>query len=300
MDPFRPLYLVGPTGSGKSDLAVGLAESLGGEIVNADAFQIYAELSILTARPEKALIERAPHHLYGQLSVVESCDAGRYRELALPVMDEIRHRGKLPIIVGGSGLYIKALTHGLQDVPPSSPEVRQELEQLDDNELGARLQEVDPEAAATIDPRNRRYVQRALEIVLTTGQSWAESRSAWQTDAPELRGIVLVPERQALYERIDRRVPQMFANGAVEEVRRIGEWSSTASKAIGVPEVLRLLQGEFDEVECVAAIQQASRNYAKRQLTWFRRERWLKAFEFDPESFDQSDFLALASQIAED
>jgi len=283
MDPCRPFYLVGPTGSGKSTLALELAERCGGEIVNADAYQIYDELRILTARPSPEEEARLSHHLYGALSVTEICDAGRYLNLAKPVIEEISGRGRVPIVVGGSGLYVKALTHGLDDVPSASPEIREELNALDDKTLLAQLKERDPEALTLIDPRNRRYVQRALEIILTTGQPWTETRKAWAHDPEELRGAFINWPRELLYARIDERVPQMFAAGAVAEVQAIFQWSVTSERAIGVLEVQQLLAGELDEATCITAIQQSTRRYAKRQLTWFRREKWLHSVELEPE-----------------
>ncbi len=282
------LYVAGPTGSGKSAFALQLAEALDGEIVNADAFQVYREIPILTAQPEADALAAVPHHLYGILGVAENCDAGRYLGQAKPVLEDIISRGKTAIVVGGSGLYIKALTHGLQDAPPASAELRQELDVLSTEALVSRLNEQDPEAAAAIDPRNRRYVQRALEIVLTTGRSWIESRQAWKEDVPHLQGILFLRDRQDLYARIDARVHSMFARGAVEEVRSVVSWSENAPKAIGVREIQALLRGEMEREPCIAAIQQASRRYAKRQMTWFRRENWLRPVDVSEESMTPS------------
>lgn len=271
----HPIYIAGPTGSGKSDVAIRLAEKVGGEIVNADAFQIYAELRVITARPSREDEERVPHHLYGVLSCAETCDASRYTALAKPIIAEIAGRGKTPIIVGGSGLYIKALTHGLQDAPPGDPEVRAELDALTLQQLQDRLRELDPASADRIDPQNRRYVQRAVEICLVTGQTASEARKAWESDDPSLRGVILTRPREELYERINQRVHLMINEGAIEEVSAVEAWSETAVKAIGVREIQQLLKGEIDRAECIAQIQQASRRYAKRQMTWFNREKWL-------------------------
>ncbi|MEM7011533.1 MAG: tRNA (adenosine(37)-N6)-dimethylallyltransferase MiaA [Verrucomicrobiota bacterium] len=276
-----PIYIAGPTGCGKSAVAVRLAEKIGGEIVNADAFQIYGELRIITARPSREDEERVPHHLYGAFSCMESCDASRYAEHAEPIVAEIAARGQTPIIVGGSGLYIKALTHGLQDAPPADPEIRAELNALSLQQLQDRLRELDPASADRIDPQNRRYVQRATEICLITGRPASEAREAWENDDPTLRGIVLTRPREELYERINQRVDLMIDEGAIEEVAAVETWSETAIKAIGVREIQQLLNGEIDKAECVAQIQQASRRFAKRQLTWFNREKWLTPMSAD-------------------
>ncbi len=270
-----PFYLVGPTGSGKSDVAVALAERIKGEIVNADAFQLYAGLRILTARPSQEDVNRTPHHLYGVISPTEFCHAGRYQALARRAIDQILSRGKTPIVVGGSGLYIKTLTHGLSDAPAVDPLIRKELEAGDELELLGRLEALDPESASTIDPRNRRYLQRALEICLSTGKPASEARNAWKTDPPGLRGAYLNRPRESLYARIDARVHRMIESGAIEEVAAIPDFSTTALKAIGVREIQDHLAGKADLPSTIAQIQQASRRYSKRQMTWFRREKWL-------------------------
>ena len=239
----------------------------------------------------KADEARCPHHLYGSHSVTQSFDAAQYRELALPVISEIAARGKLPIVTGGSGLYIKALTHGLKDAPPADSQLRAELEELSHEEIVKRLQESDPEAAQRIDPKNRRYVQRALEIVEMTGRPSSESRKSWLQDDPRLHGICLSRERSDLTQRIDLRVHQMLADGASEEVQAVERWSETAQKAIGVREILEIAEPDA----CIEAIQQASRRYAKRQTTWFRRERWLNTVAVHPGS-DFADALEQAVQ----
>ncbi len=275
MSGILPFYVVGPTGSGKSDFAEALARVTEGEIVNADAYQIYRGLPILTACPSLPAREEIPHHLYEVLPPDQPCDAGRYLDLALPILSGIAARGKLPIVTGGSGLYIKALTHGLNEAPASDPALRRQLDQLSRGELAQLLGRFDPASAASIEPRNRRYIQRAVEISLLVGKPASSLRQAWTADPPELRGVCLVRPREELHERIRRRTLAMLRLGAIDEVRSVTSWSATSAKAIGVAEIQRLLADEISESECVEAMAMATRRYAKRQMTWFRREKWL-------------------------
>jgi tRNA dimethylallyltransferase len=275
-----PIIVAGPTGVGKSAFAVELAHRLDGEILGADAYQVYSGLSILTAQPD--LPGEVPHHLIGFLPPSEAFDAAAFVSRAQPLISEIQSRGRTPILVGGSGLYLKALTHGLDDVPPADPALRAELSALPADELRGRLDVLDPAAREVIDFQNPRRVMRALEICLLTGRSVAESRRAWASkDAPGFRGLLLHRDREELGARIVANVGAMFARGVVEEVRRlVGDCPAlphpalgpTAALAIGLREILALLRGEMSEPECQAAIVLATRQYAKRQLTWFRNQ----------------------------
>lgn len=268
----EPLYLVGPTASGKSALAMALAERLGGEIVNADAFQLYRGLDICTAKPSAADLARIPHHLYSVLSLGELCDAQFFSDLARPVIADVLSRGKVPIIVGGSGLYVKALTHGLSPLP-SDEALRQRLSELTPHERVEWLVSRDPEAQQTVNLKNDRYVTRALEICLLTGEPQSKLRQAWSQAQPDFRGVRLVWDREALDARINQRVLSMVAAGLVEEVARAAALSATAGKAIGVREVQRHLAGEATLEETISAIQLSTRQYARRQDKWFRREK---------------------------
>jgi tRNA dimethylallyltransferase len=268
----EPLYLVGPTASGKSALAIELALRFDGEIVNADAFQLYRGLDICTAKPAAQDFARVPHHLYGVLSLGELCDAQFFCDLAKPVIAEIISRGKVPIIVGGSGLYLKALTHGLSPLP-SDESLRQKLAELTPHERVEWLISRDPGAEQTVNLKNDRYVTRALEICILTGEPQSRLREAWSKSNPSFRGVRLVWDRVTLDDRINRRVLQMIASGLIEEVRQSSALSATAVKAIGVPEVRRHLAGEATLEETIAAIQLATRQYARRQEKWFRREK---------------------------
>lgn len=266
-------YLVGPTASGKSAVALALAERIGGEIVNADAFQLYRELPIATAQPSAEEQRRVPHHLYGVLPVTEACDAQKYHSLALPVIHDIAARGKWPIIVGGSGLYVKALTHGLAPLPPVDPALRAKIASLTREQRVQRLLELDPEATRNVPLENDRYVSRALEVCLATGRPQSELRSQWQNNEPHFSGVLLQRDRADLLQRIEARTAAMFDAGLVDEVRHLPADSPNAAKAIGVSQVRELLAGRCTLAEASEAITIATRQYAKRQMTWFRRER---------------------------
>lgn len=281
------IYLVGPTGSGKSAVALALGARLGNAaIINADAFQIYRGYEILNAAPSHEDRQRLPHHLFGSLGLAETCDAARYATLARPLIEDLARRDIQPIVVGGSGLYLKALTHGLATTPPASPALRAELDEYSLDELVDRYRETDPEGAATTNLQNRRYVTRNLEISLLAGKPASELKRDFAISQPKIRGFLLTRERSDLYDRINRRTLAMFADGVVDEVRGLnpGELSLTAAKAIGLAEIQSLLAGEIDEIEAIARIQQATRRYAKRQGTWFRREFVFQSVCLDPDS----------------
>lgn len=283
MSEISPFYVVGPTGSGKSTVAQALAERWGGEIVNADAFQLYGGMPIITAAPTLEDRAQVPHWLYGVLAPTEESHVARYAEMAMETLREVRAKGRRPIVVGGSGLYVKALTHGLAEVPPGDPELRSELETLSQEVRVAWLEKVDPEGARSMNLRNPRYVMRALEMTLLSGYPASVLKAGWRREPKtEVEGICLQWERAELYARINARVEEMIALGAVTEVAALpAELSSTASRAIGVRELQRHLAGEWTLAEAVAAIQQASRRYAKRQETWFRREKVFRRLSFE-------------------
>jgi tRNA dimethylallyltransferase len=274
-------FIVGPTATGKSELAADVARDLDAEIVSADAFQIYRGLDLLTAKPGAATLARTPHHLIGTMSIHEEMNAEKFRAATLLAIAGIHSRGKLAIIVGGSGLYVKALTHGLAALPETDRELRAKLNALSMDELRSQLLALDPETARKIDMKNRRRLVRALEICLTTGKRASEQRVQWDVvaggvdpgqprSAPAATGVFVFRDRDELYERINSRVNAMFENGVIEEVRAAGAMSSTAARMIGSREIRELLDGKMSISQSVAAIQQATRRYAKRQLTWFR------------------------------
>ena len=282
-----PFYLTGPTASGKSGVAVALAECIGGEIVNADAFQLYRGLDTLTAKPSRVERERVPHHLYDALDPESLCDAQRYRELALPVIADIAGRGIWPIVVGGSGLYIKALSHGLAELPKGDEALRVELRALPLDEKVRRLLALDPEAVQNVPLANPRYVERALEICMITRKPQSVLRQNFAQTEPWGSGVVLSWEREALYARINQRVLAMLDAGVLTEVAAF-DGKGGLEKAIGVRELRAHLAGECTLAEAVVAMQQATRRYAKRQGTWFRRETWLQTICLDSTSTPES------------
>ncbi len=275
-----PIHICGATASGKSTLAIEIAREHDGEIVNADAFQLFRGLGVLTAAPDAAQLAAVPHHLYGVLDPGESIDAGRYLRLARPVIGEIQSRGKTPVVTGGSGLYLKFLTHGPAPLPRGDDAMRAEMDAQPLEDLVARLRELDPAEAARTALQNRRYVSRALEICLVTGRRASDLRDQWAARAAEveagLRGIWIVRPRDELHARIAMRTRAMLDGGAVAEVAAITSPGPNCGKIIGFREIRRHLAGETTRAGCEEAVNTATRQYAKRQETWFRRERWLE------------------------
>ena len=269
----RTFFIVGPTATGKSELAADVAHEIGAEIVSADAFQIYQGLDRLTAKPDGSTLAKAPHHLVNTTPLRDEMNAEKYRRAASRAIDEINSRCKLAIVVGGSGLYIKTLTHGLAPLPESDPELREKLNAMSLDDLRSQLVEVDPETARKIDLQNRRRVIRALEICSLTGKPVSAQRLCEGASHSEVAtGVFVFRDRQELYERINQRVEMMFERGVIEEVRIAETTSATASQMIGLRKIRELLDGKISLPQCIAEIQQATRRYAKRQLTWFRRQ----------------------------
>ena len=278
MEP-QPFYICGPTASGKSSLALEMAGKLDGEIVNADAFQLYRGLEIVSAAPSIEEQSRVPHHLYGVLEPIDSADAGSYMRIAKPVIEEIQSRGKTPIITGGSGLYLKFLTHGPAPLPQGDAALRAELDARPLEDLIEELRRLDPVEAARTALENRRFVSRALEICLLTGEKASTLRDRWESKTreitPSLRGLVIQRTRSDLHARIAVRTQAMLDGGAIEEVARLTAFSDNLGKAIGFREIKSLLAKEIDRPICEELINAATRQYAKRQESWFRRETWL-------------------------
>jgi tRNA dimethylallyltransferase len=252
---------------GKSDIAARVAQRSGAEVLSADAFQLYRGLDLLTAKPHSETHAKAPHHLIGTFPLSEEMNAEKFRFAAEKIMD----RGKPIIVVGGTGLYVKALTHGIAELPGANAKLREKLEGTTSEELFRSLRKLDRIGAEKIDRQNRRRLVRAVEVCLLTGKPFSTQRTEWNESAPT-DGVLLERNRAELYARINQRVEQMFAGGVVDEVRSAKNIGPTAEKTLGLREIQALIAGEISQNECIAKIQQATRRYAKRQLTWFRRQ----------------------------
>ena len=276
------ICIVGPTASGKTALAVLLAEAIGGEVVSCDSMQIYRGMDIGTAKPTKEEMRQVPHHMIDVLSPMEDCSAARFSELASRCVDEIHARGKTAILAGGTGLYIDALVSGRTFAPMPQTGRREELERMADAHgmdwMLSYLASFDPEAAARLHSADRKRVLRACEVYLETGSTITEHNRRTQELPPRYRpcwiGLDYL-EREHLYARINRRVDVMLEQGLLEEIRQLLDSGvperGTALAAIGYKEFLPALRGECTVEEAAEAVRRESRRYAKRQLTWFRR-----------------------------
>lgn len=275
-----PVALIaGPTASGKSALALRLAETTGGAIVNADSAQVYRDLPVLSAAPSEEDRRRAEHLLYGVLDGENPCSAADWAEMANAEIARLHGEDRLPILAGGTGLYLRTLLDGIAPVPEIDPEIRAEVRAASVAENLAALAPLDPVAAATINPGDTTRIARALEVVWSTSKTlaeWQEHRKGGIGDQIELQALVLLPPRPWLYERCDRRFADMVDRDAVREVeallaRRLDP-SLPVMRAIGVADLGRYLRGESTLEQAIAAGQQATRNYAKRQYTWFSNQ----------------------------
>lgn len=281
--PAKPLFILGPTGCGKSSVAVRLAELLGNaEIVSADAYQVYRELPILTAAPSVADMSRVPHHLVACMGVQESNDAATHARKAQTCIAQIQQRGHIPIVTGGSGLYVKFISHGISPAPPSDADLRATLMALPIEEAVRRLQEADPEGAAATDLHNPRYVVRNLEIVLLGGKPLSYWKQNWVPDQAAGPGFCLLRDTADLDARIAQRAAAMVEQGVLAEVKNLlhatdggRELSHTAARTLGLEQVQRYLAGDCSLPDMVAELALSTRQYAKRQRTWLRREKWL-------------------------
>ncbi|HEY8269157.1 MAG TPA: tRNA (adenosine(37)-N6)-dimethylallyltransferase MiaA [Xanthobacteraceae bacterium] len=294
----RVVLIAGPTASGKSALALSLAERIGGTVINADSMQVYGDLRVLTARPLPEEEVRAPHLLYGHVDAAEDYSVGRWLEDAKSVLAEAERAKRLPIFVGGTGLYFKALIQGLSTIPAVPREVRErvrgEAEGAASAELHGMLASADPQTAAKLRPSDRQRIIRALEVFAATGRplaEWQEKPGVPLIRPEETVAVFLSVDRAVLHARIDARFDTMLKAGALDEVRALAarrlDPSLPAMKAHGVPWLVRHLAGEISLDEAAAGGKADTRRYAKRQETWFRHQlagwKWIepeKALDF--------------------
>jgi tRNA dimethylallyltransferase len=285
--PRRVALIAGPTASGKSALAIELAERHRGTVVNADSAQVYADLRILSARPSAEEEARVPHRLFGTIDGADICSAARWAEDAKVVIAEAYTQDRLPILVGGTGLYLRTLIDGIAPVPEIDPLVRGEVRATPVAEAHRALAEADPQAAARLAPSDTTRVARALEVIRSTGRPlahWHAERRGGIGASIALMPLILLPDRDWLFARCDARFEAMLREGAIEEVRRLLARpdipaAAPVRHAIGVPEIAAMLAGERDLRDVIVAGQSATRRYAKRQYTWFRHQPphdWLR------------------------
>ena len=281
-----PIFIAGPTAVGKSDIAVALAEKMGGEIISVDSMQVYRGLDIGTAKPDAATRKRIPHHLIDVCELNEPFDASKFVQLAERAVAEIRSRNNVPIFCGGTGLYFKAFLDGLGNAPAADPRLRAELEAAPQAGLLEELRQRDPDSYERIDKMNPRRVIRAVEVIRTTGKPVAASQTDWTRGAQHATRSTLtflVRTPADLRERIDSRVEEMFRRGLVEETKELLQRglaeNRTAMQAIGYRQVVEHLRGVRNLEETVELVKIRTRQFAKRQLTWFRRHvhsQWIE------------------------
>ncbi len=276
------VVIAGPTASGKSSLAMAIAEQLGGVVINADSMQVYDTLRTITARPSRDDEDAIPHRLYGILPPSTACSAALWRDLAAAEMETAWAAGRLPVVVGGTGLYLRTLMDGISPIPAIPDAVRDDararLARLGNQAFHAELQARDPVMAARLDIGNSQRLVRAWEVLMATGQSLAHWQAQPREGAVPARWftLALLPERDILYANCEKRFHAMMRQGALDEVRALLalnlDPALPAMKALGVPELARLLAGELTPDQAVTAAITATRNYAKRQMTWFRHQ----------------------------
>lgn len=284
MTDLKPVVIIaGPTACGKTELALQIAEEFDGEIVNADSMQVYKELRILTARPSDVEEARVPHHLFGCLPVSERCSAGMWLKMAQDVLADIHARGKLPIIAGGTGLYIKALTDGLASIPEVPTEVFEGVQSHFDEVGGERFKTelalVDPGASERLPASDRQRLIRAAAVFAATGQTlsdWQRAQTSEPGYAARYGTVVLMPPREEIYDAINARFDQMMEQGAMAEAEAFAKLGIPgdlpSARAVGVAELLRVIRGEMTLEAAVTKAKTSSRNLAKRQITWFKRQ----------------------------
>lgn len=276
--------IAGPTASGKSTVALSLAEArrkagLETWIVNADSMQVYADIPVLSAAPSNTLQKQFPHKLYGEWDGAESCSAADWARRARSVIDEARQAGALPVLVGGTGMYMKVLIEGIAPIPDIDPEVRAVVRAMPTETAYEALLIEDPTRAAELDPGDSQRIARALEVKRSTGVTlgdWQQAKTGGIGEEIDLHALVMLPERQWVYKRCDTRFEAMLENGAIEEVEELLKRDLSPDlpvmRAIGVPEIAAFLDGDISKEELIEQGARSTRNYAKRQFTWFRNQ----------------------------
>ena len=283
MSDIDAILITGPTASGKSALAVELARAHGGAVINADSMQVYDTLRVLTARPSEADMEDIAHHLYGHVPAAQAYSTGVWLREAASLAERLREEGRMPVFVGGTGLYFKALTGGLSDMPGIPPEIRSRLRERllaeGAEALHRELADRDGAVAETLNPQDGQRIVRALEVIEATGQSIAAFQGRTGPvviDPDRARKIVVLPDRALLHERINSRFEKMLAMGAADEVRALLALElppeMPVMKAIGVSQIAAMLKGEMTRKDVLETGAAATRQYAKRQMTWFRNQ----------------------------
>ena len=271
MQGLRYIVLAGPTGVGKTAVAIRIAQNVRTEIVGADAFQIYQGLDILSCKPTPSQLLAIPHHLISNLPLTEPCDAQKYAVIARATIARLNQNGIVPLVVGGTGFYLRALESSLPELPPADFSLRTELDQRSTSDLLRELDARDPSASNRIDRHNRRRIIRALEVCNLSGKPFSSFLEESAPD-PSIPRLFLELPRTVLFEKINLRVDQMFEQGVVAEVSAVAAIGPTASQAIGFKLIRSLIAGTIDAHRCRETIQQQTRNYAKRQMTWFRHQ----------------------------
>lgn len=290
LSTLEPLFIAGPTAVGKSELALQLAERLGGEIISVDSIQVYRGLDIGTAKPSTEERARVPHHLIDVVNLNQPFDAAAFVELARRAVSEIQSRQRIPIFCGGTGLYFKAFREGLGEAPPSDPELRVQLEAAPITELLQELADRDPTTYEKIDRQNPRRVVRAVEVIRLTGKPFSAQRAEWnqppKLDSETARFYGLARGSADLHARINQRVDEMFRRGLVAETERLLKEglteNRTAMQALGYRQVVEHLHGERALAETIELVKIKTRQFAKRQMTWFRRQAALEWIQLTP------------------
>jgi len=297
--PDRPkvALIAGPTASGKSALAIAFARRSGGTVINADSAQVYAELRVLSARPSPEEEAQAPHRLFGHVTGDQDYSSARWAEEAKAEIAAAQARDSLPILVGGTGMYIRTLLDGIAPVPPIDPAIRAEVRALPVVETYRQLSHIDPAAAHRLNPADTTRIARALEVARSTGRTladWQSQRVGGIADAIDLAPLILLPDRAWLAERCDQRLAAMFEAGAIDEVRSLRRREDIAPeapvrRAIGVAEIAAMLDGSSTREEALTRARAATRQYAKRQYTWLRHQ--------PPDSWPRTDATEISKQI---